>query len=451
MAKRNEVDIINGPIDKTLRQFAMPLAISFLIQNLYTWIDLYFVSRLGTEAIAAIKVCEQLIFMMFAVVSGFAIGSGIIVARRIGEGNHADADYVASQSSFFMLLISLVITLFFVFFTDFIVSLMNLETEVSTLVVEYMRTVAFGVPATFLIFHINAIIRATGNSVFPMMILIIANLLNALLDPFLIFGIGPFPRLEMQGAAISTGVAQNIGLLIAVTGIFKKKIALNFYFKKIKLDYSLFGKIFKIGMPATLQIVSVSINRMLMLTLANTFGVMVLTTYMFGVGVDLFVFMSIFAVGAAMEIITGQNLGANKVDRIFAYHRSAIKQLSVLSGFLIVLVFVFGKQFVGIFVDDLSLINEIEIYLRIAVFAYIPFAVGIVSIRVISGAGDYFRSFRIVAFIFFGIQLPFAYILSKHTGMGFYGIWWAIFISHIVFAILGLIALYRKKWLKVKV
>ncbi len=445
---RKNVDLISGPIASTLRKFAMPLAVSFLIQNLYTWIDLYYVSRLSSDAIAAIKVCEQLIFMMFAIVSGFAIGSGIIVARRIGEGKQEVADYTASQSVLFMVLISVTLTFFFYFFTKYIVSLMNLDPVVAAMVIEYMKAVSFGIPATFLIFHINAIVRATGNSVFPMTILIVANVLNAIIDPFLIFGIGPFPRLEMQGAGYSTGIAQNIGLILAVAGIMKKYVSIHFGFKRIMPDFPLYLRILKIGMPATLQILSVSINRMLMITLANSFGVLVLTTYTFGVGVDLFVFMSIFAVGAAMEIITGQNLGAGNINRIFAYHRSAIKQLSFLLIILAILVFALGKYFVGIFVDNPQLIKEIEIYLRIAVFAYLPFAIGIVSIRVISGSGDYLRSFRLVAFIFFGIQLPFAYLLSKYTALGHYGIWYGILISHIAFAVLALISVYRRKWVK---
>jgi len=444
---KKDIDLLNGPIDSTLRKFSMPLAVSFLIQNLYTWVDMYYVSRLSTDAMAAIKVCEQLIFFMFSIASGFAIGSGIIVARRIGEGKREDADYAASQSTFFMFIIAVVITVFFLFFTDSILLLMNIDPNVSKLVINYIYSVSFGIPATFLIFHINAIVRATGNSVFPMAVLIIANIFNAIIAPFLIFGLGPFPRLEMQGAGISTAIAQNIGLIIAIIGIYKKYVSIDFKVKELRFDFSIYWRIFKLGFPATLQIISVSVNRMLMMTLANSFGVLVLTTYMFGVGIDLIVFMSIFAVGAAIEIITGQNLGAGKIERIFAYHRSAVKQLSVLLVILAILVLAFGGYFVELFTDDRYLISEITKYLRIASIAYLPFAIGIVSLRVVSGSGDYFRSFRLVAFIFFAIQLPFAYGLSIFAGWNQDGIWYAILISHLTFACISLLSLYRKKWL----
>ncbi len=445
---KKNVDLTSGPITSTLRKFAMPLVVSFIIQNLYAWVDLYYVSILTSDAIAAVRICGQLIFLMFSIVNGFAIGTGVIVARRIGERNNDLVNYTASQSSLFMLLIAFSITLIFYFFTKDIVALMGIEQVIAKMVIAYMQAVSFGIPATFLIFHINAIVRATGNSVFPMTILITANVLNAIIDPFLIFGIGPFPRLEVPGAGMSTAIAQNIGLGLSIAAILKKYVSIRFNFKNIKPDFALFNKIIKIGMPATLQIASVSINRMLMITLANSFGVMVLTTYTFGGSVDLFVFMSIFAFGAAIEIISGQNLGAGNIDRIFKYHKSAIKQLSILLLILGILVFTLGKYFIGIFVDDIQLINEIQIYLRFAVFSYLPFAVGIVSIRVISGSGDYLRSFRIVAFTFFGVQLPFAYFLSKYTGLEQYGIWLGILISQICLAVISLIALYRKKWIR---
>jgi putative MATE family efflux protein len=350
-----------------------------------------------------------------------------------------------------MLIISIAITIIFYFSIDYLVELLNLQPIVSGLVIEYIKSVSFGIPAVFLVFHLNTIIRATGNSFYPMLVLIIANIVNAIIAPFFIFGIGPVARMEMQGAGIAAAISQNIGLLLILYGFFRKIVAVRFRRNSIRPDWKMYSGIMKLGFPATLQIISVSVNRMLMIGLANSFGVAVLTTYMFGVGVDLFVFMSIFAIGTSIEIITGQNLGAKKVDRVLQYHKSAIKQTSILLIVLTIFVFLAGEFFVRIFIGDDYLVSEIMHYLRIASLAYIPFAIGIVSLRVVSGAGDYFRSFRIVATIFFGVQLPFAFIASKYVGWNQDGIWYAILISHVVFAIISLIAVRRRKWLNVVV
>lgn len=445
------VNLISGPIDSSLRKFALPLAFSFLIQNLYTWVDMYYVSRLSPTAIAALKVCEQLIFFLFSIASGFAIGSGVVVARRIGEGEKSKANHTATQSLLLMLIIAIILATFFYFFSPLILKLMNIKGEVFVLSVQYLSMIVFGIPANFLIFHINAIVRASGNSVFPMTILITANVLNAIIAPFLIFGIGPFPRMEIYGAGLAAAIAQNLGFLIALFFILKKFAPIELELKSLKIDNLIFKKIIKIGVPATLQLIAVSVNRIILTSIANMFGVTVLTTYMFGLGVDLFVFMSIFAVGAAIEIITGQNLGANKIDRIFKYHMSSIKQLTVLLVVLIILVFLAGEYFTSIFISDSVLIKEIVIYLRIAVFSYIPFAIGIVSLRVISGSGDYARSLRIVLFIFFGVQLPICFILSNYTSLSYMGIWYGILLSQLVFAFVSLRILYKKKWISTKV
>ncbi|MCX7735454.1 MAG: MATE family efflux transporter [Candidatus Kapabacteria bacterium] len=445
------VNLISGPIDSSLRKFALPLAFSFLIQNLYTWVDMYYVSRLSPTAIAALKVCEQLIFFLFSIASGFAVGSGVVVARRIGEGNKSKANHTATQSLLLMLFIAIALAIAFYFFSPFILNLMNIKGEVLILSIQYLSMIVFGIPANFLIFHINAIVRAAGNSVFPMTILITANILNAIIAPFLIFGLGPFPRMEIYGAGLATAIAQNLGFFIALFFILKKFAPIELELKSLKIDYEIFKKIFKIGVPATLQLIAVSVNRIMLTSIANMFGVIILTTYMFGLGVDLFVFMSIFAVGAAIEIITGQNLGANKIDRVFQYHKSSIKQLSFLMVVLIILVFLAGEHFTSIFISDPALIKEIVIYLRITVFTYVPFAIGIVSLRVISGSGDYNRSLRIVLFIFFGVQLPLCYVLSIYTPLSYLGIWYGILVSQIVFALLSLRILYKRKWISTKI
>lgn len=445
------VNLISGPIDSSLRKFAIPLALSFLIQNLYTWVDMYYVSRLSPTAIAAIKVCEQLIFFLFSIASGFAVGSGVVVARRIGEGDKSKANHTATQSLLLMLIISVILAIIFYFTSPQILELMRIKGEVYDLSVQYLSMIIFGIPANFLIFHINAIVRASGNSVFPMTILITANVLNAIIAPFLIFGLGPFPRMEIYGAGLATAIAQNVGIMIALAFILKKYTPIELELKSLKIDLDIFKKILKIGVPATLQLIAVSVNRIMLTSIANMFGVTVLTTYMFGLGVDLFVFMTIFAVGAAIEIITGQNLGANKIDRIFAYHKSSIKQLSVVMILLIIVVFIAGEKFTLIFINDPVLIEEIVIYLRITVFTYIPFAIGIVSLRVISGSGDYNRSLRIVLFIFFAVQLPLCYILSQFTPLDYFGIWYGILFSQIVFALISLRILYKKKWISIKV
>jgi putative MATE family efflux protein len=448
---KNKVDLLSGPIDTSLRVFAFPLAISFVVHMLYAWVDTFYVSRLGPSSIAAIGISEQLIFFIFTLGGGFAIGSGIVVARKVGEGNQHKADLTATQAIVMMFLYSSFLAIFLYLMTDPVLSMMNVEGELAALSAAYLNAVVIGVPANYLIFQINAIVRSSGNSMFPMYMLLLGTVLNAILSPLLIFGPWIFPRLEMFGAGLATALAQILTVIVSIIALRRGYTPISITFKGFRFEWNIVKTIVRISIPTSLQFLSVSVNRLLLFTIANTFGTTVVAAYTLGLKVDLFVFMSIFAVGAAIEIVSGQNMGAGQYERIFQYHRSAVKQLSWLMAFLGTAVFFGGEYFSMIFTTEQVIIDETVKYFRITAFSYIPFAVGIVSTRVISGAGDTLRSLRIVATILLLIQLPMAYILSMFTSLDQTGIWISILTSQVLFAFFGLYSLFQKKWMSVKI
>lgn len=449
MAKKN-VNLLSGPIDSSLRKFAVPLAFSFLIHIVYSWVDMYYVSLLGVDQMTAMGVSERIWFFTFAIGSGFAIGSSVIISRRIGEGNQEEADKTATQSLVFMFLFAVSIAVIFWLSLPFILELMGIEKQISEYAVIFFSGLILGIPFNFLVFQINAIIRSTGDSFFPMIILISANVVNAILTPLMMFGIGPFPEMGIFGAGLATAHAQLFGAGFGILLLLMDKAPVTITLKNFRLKFEVAWKIFKIGVPASLQLIAVSINSIGIAAIANLYGMEILTTYIIGLRVDLLVSMPIFAVGAAMEIISGQNLGAIQIRRIFLYHKSALKQLLTLMLIFTGLVFIFGGNFAKVFTDDLKIIHEVENYLRIIAFHYIPFAIGIVTLRIISGAGAYFRSLTIVIIVLVFIQLPLAFFLSGYFNSHF-GIWIGIFISSVIFALISLIELRRKKWLRAKV
>ena len=446
-----KINLLSGPIDSTLRQFSYPLAFSFIINILYTWVDMYYVSRLGPTEVAALGVSEQILFFVFAIASGFAVGAGVMVARRIGENNKEEASHTSTQAILYMAFFSTLLAIILYFSNTYIISLMNIKGDVAHFANLYLSAVIIGLPANFLIFQVNAIVRSSGNSFFQMAILSTTILLNAIIAPFLVFGIGPFPRLEVYGAGLATAIAQIIGATISLILYFWKIRILPLNSKMFKIDWGMYFRILKLGIPASLQLISVSLNRIALSSIHFKFGEDVLTAYVLGLRIDFFVYQTIFAIGTAVEVTTGQNLGANQLKRVFAYHRSAIKQISILLCVLIILVLFGGKYFALIYTSDPNLIAKITKYLSIAAFSYLPFAVGLISIRVISGAGDYIRSLKIIATILLGVQLTTCYLLSNYTFLGYEGIWYGVLISQVLFAVAGLYGMNKKKWMKVRV
>ncbi len=449
MKKRE--DLLNGPIDESLRRFAYPLAVSFVIHILYSWVDTFYVSRLGSDNIAAVGFSENIIFFIFTLCSGFGIGSGIVVARRTGELNHSEADRTATLAIVFMLVFASSVMLLLFFTYPLILNMMDVRGTVRDLVKEYMGSVIFGIPGIMSIFQINSIIRSSGNSKIPMMILISSSIVNAAVSPFLIFGFWIFPQMGMFGAGLGTAIAQWSGAIFAMYLLKRGVTPVSIVFKNFKWDWRIIGKIFRIGFPAALQMSSVGVNRLLLITLANTFGTAVVAAYHLGLKVDLFVFMSVFAVGVAIEIITGQNLGARKVRRIYRYYFSALKQLSFIMIALGIGVFFFGEYFVRVFTNDPEIISIAEVYFKITAFIYVPFSIGIISTRVISGSGDTYRSLKIVAAILLLVQLPIAYFLSVYVFNSETGIWLGVLISHISFAAIGWQSFSSRKWVYTKV
>lgn len=443
--------ILEGPITATLWKFSFPLMLGFLVNSLYSWVNMYFVGKLGSAAIAAVGFSEQINFFIFNLGSGFSIGASVIVARRIGEGNRKAAEDITRQSIVFVLVTSLVITGALMLLLPTILGSLGLTGETYHLARSFMSFVLYGVPGLFLLFLINAIIRSTGDSMFAMKIMLLTVLINIVLDPLLIFGIGPFPTMGVAGAGLSTATAQLTGAILALIALFSGWAGMRIEPKLPRIDFRIIGSIIRLGIPASLQMFSVSISRMLILTYANAIGLSIAAAYTIGIRVDFFVFMPIFAVGIAIEVITGQHLGAKKIDRIFEFYRTAVQQLSLAIGVLGVAMYFLAEHFARLFSHEPVVIEHIVNYLHIVILSYPLFASGIIATRVISGAGAAFKSMLIVAGSMMGIMLPIAYMLSHWTPLREQGLWLGILAGYVCFAGIAYAVVRSKTWLTAKV
>ncbi len=450
-ALRSRTDLINDPIDRSLRLFAIPMAFSFLVNMIYSLIDRYYASRLGDGAIAAIGASDQITFLVFTLASGFAVGTGIIVSRRVGEGDLEEAGRTAAQAIGGMVTIAGSITILLYLIMPLIPKLMRMETDVAEMSLSYMTFLYLGFTANLVNFQIFSVIRSTGNTVFPMTVLIMTTILNAVLAPFLIFGWGPFPMMGLAGAGLATALSQISGSVVALWAVTTGKTTLKLRFDRFRPDFGLLMRIGKLGLPASLQMISVSVNRALIFVVVGGYGTSVTAAYTLGLNVDMVVFMSVFALGVAVEVATGQNLGAKKPDRVAAYHRSAIRQGSTLMIGLAVVVWLAGEYFVRLYTSSPDTLEAALAYLRITVFGYVFFSIGIVTVRAISGAGAAVTSMLITAGCLLGLQFPLAWVLSGPVGLGPTGIWLGILVGYVTFAAVSLLVHRSGRWRSVQV
>jgi putative MATE family efflux protein len=451
MTTKRRVDFINDPIGPSLRRFAVPLAFSFIVNMVYSLIDRFYVSRLGDAAIAAIGSSDQIVFLLFTLVSGFAVGSGIIVARRFGEGDRVGASRTGTQALVGMAITSASVTAVMYLLLPVIPLIMQMDAEVETLSVEYLSMLLIGFTFNLMNFQMFSIVRSTGNAVFPMTVLIITVILNAIIAPFLIFGIGPFPELGMRGAGLATAISQMSGTGIALTALIRGSTNIHLDFTQFRLDGALLRRVAKQGFPASLQMLSVSLNRAAIFAIVAGFGTHVTAAYTLGLNIDMMVYMSVFAMGIAVETATGQNLGAEQPERVRAIHRSAVRQIGLLMLILAAAVWAFGTEFVELYSRNPATVTEATLYLSFTVIGYVFFSTGLLTVRVLSGAGAAMLAMSITAGSLLGIQLPLAFVLGYYTSLGPIGVWVAVLFGYVAFTIIALLVFRSNRWKTVRV
>lgn len=448
---RQSVDLTNDPIDSSLRRFSLPLALSFVVNMVYSFVDRYYVSRLGDAATAAIGATDQVMFLLFTLVSGIAVGAGIIVSRRFGEGDNQGAMRTGTQSLVGMGIMASLVTIGMYIALPMVPVIMGMKPEVATFSTEYLSTLLIGFTFQLSNFHMFTISRSTGNTMFPTIVLITTVFVNAIVAPFLIFGIGPFPEMGIAGAGLATAIAQVTGFVITLTSMVGGSTSVKLDFTQFRLDGTLLQRVALQGFPASVQMLSVSLTRAIMFRFVGALGTSTTAAYTLGLSVDMLVMMTVFAVGIAMQTAAGQNLGAGKLDRVWLYYRSACRQLTYLIVVLGVLVYAFGDDFLMLYTHTPDTLREATEYLRISVFGYIFFAYGLMSVRVISGAGASILSMTITAGSLLLIQAPLAYVLSHWTSLESSGIWIGIATGYAVFSLISYSVLKSDRWRTAKV
>ncbi len=448
---RRRSDMINGPEGRILWRLAVPLAFGFIINAVYSWTDMYFVSRLGDEAIAALGFSEQINFVIFTLGSGFCIGTGIVVARRIGENRERQASLIATQAMSFMMVYASLSSVVLFFLIPHLLPLLRLHGRVLDYTEIFMLTLLFGFPANLITFLASSTVRSTGNTVFPMAVLIISALVNVVVDPILIFGAFGIPAMGVQGAAISTATAQWVGAAISLYALYSGKLNIRLFRPTLTIDWSVIRTIFSVGVPSSLQTLAVSTSRVAMISFANSFGTAIAAAFTIGLKVDILVFMPIFATGIAIETLVSQNIGAGRFDRVKRFRNVAIRQLGGVIAVMGIAIYFLAGEIASIFTSRQDVIEATIDYLHVAVFGYLLFVVGQTATRALSGAGHSFRSMSIVAVVLFGVQLPVAWLLSQYTTLRETGVFAAITISYLVLALTGTWALRGEKWMQKRI
>ena len=434
-------NILKGDLKKVILKLSLPMMISNLLQATYNITDTFWVGRLGSYAIAAVTISFPLVFVMIAIAMGIGVGGSILIAHAAGRAfktkkqkDKKQINLITSQTFVLLFLAAVAVSFIGFLLTPKIVSLLSSEQAVFENAVVYMRTIFIGFSFMVIYYVFEAALRALGNTKTPMKFVFISVLINVILDPILIFGLGPFPRMGVFGAALATVISRAIISLIALYHLIKGTYGIKFELDFLKPKIKIIKDILKLGIPTSFEMGSIAIGSFMITYLVSALGTATLAA--FGIVTRLFSFFMIpsLAISVAISTIVAQNFGAENIKRAFLSLRKAALFGSKIIFFMTILSFIFARQIVSSFTSEAEVIYLGTLFLRIIT----PFMIVGFARHVFIG---FFRGIKRTDISMFisiahNVVLRFfcAYILAFVLNLGAIGLWW----SYVATGFLGL-------------
>lgn len=446
---RRKRDLTIGSISKNLWILALPMIITNIFESAFNLVDMFWVGKLGPEALAAVSMSGMVLMVVFFLLIGMGMGTIAIIARYIGAKNVEGANNVATQFLILATFLSVVLGIIGYFLSPYILSALGANPTVLSLGTSYIQILLSCVVVMVYAFFISAILQGAGDAFTPMIILGIATLINLVLDPFLIFGWGPFPVMGVNGAAWASVIGRAFASMLALYIIFSGRSHIKVRFKKP--DFSIMWRILKIGIPASTQNVLRGLMGVIMITVVAGFGTTAVAAYGVCIRLIMIVMMPGFAIAASAATLVGQNLGGKNPDRS---KQSAWIAFYFYGGFMIfmsVMFVSFAPQLIGLFSSNTSVIEIGSDFLRIYSLGFIFIAFGLIFSRSLAGAGDTIAPLIIVFISLWVIQIPLAFYLAYKTSFGVSGVWYAMLLATFLQGILSLGWFQTGRWKHKKV
>ncbi len=423
----------SGSVVKHLITFAIPMFLGNLLQALYNTVDSIWVGRfLGPDALAAVSVGFPIIFTLISMVMGITMATTILVSQYFGAQQHDKVVRAVNNSLLLLAVMGVGVTLIGVIFRRPLLELINTPPEIIDMASDYLGIFMAGLVGMFMYNVTGAILRGLGDSKTPLKFLAYATVLNIILDPLFIFGVGPFPKMGVSGVALATILAQGISAVISLRYLYMKSGIVHYRPGTFKFDKNLTKLTFKIGLPAGVQQVLVSLSGLVVSSIVNSFGATIVAGFGIAARLDQFAFMPAMSVSFAVSALVGQNLGAGKVHRV----NETVKWSMILSSGITILVALVAllrpELLLSLFTHDVEVLAAGSLYLRYMGFGYLPLALMFTIGGVLRGTGDTMATMVLTLISLWVVRVPLAKYLSAIPSLGVAGIWLAIAISPVI-------------------
>ncbi|MDZ7367705.1 MAG: MATE family efflux transporter [candidate division KSB1 bacterium] len=446
-----EADYTRINLGKAVFLLAIPMILELIMESTFAVVDIYFVGALGPSAVAAVGLTETYMFLLYSVAMGLAMAVTAIVARRIGEKNREQVSIAAIQAVFLAVLASVPFALAGIFFAKDLLGLMGADAWALEHGYRYTQWMLGGNAVIMLLFVINAIFRGAGDPAIAMRVLWIANGLNIILDPILIFGWGPFPELGIAGAAIATNIGRGIGVLLQLWLLFNGGKHIRVRREHLRFDWQTARNIVHTSWGGIGQMFIGTTSWLFVMRIIAEFGSQAVAGATIALRIMMFTLMPAWGMSNAVATLVGQNLGAKRPDRAErSVWVTGFWNMLFLIG-VSIFYFLFSERLVGIFTQNAEVIAIGGKWLIIVSFSYFVYGWWMVAAQAFNGAGDTATPTKINFFFFWLLQIPLAYALGKTLGMNYTGVFWAIFISETAAGLFTLWLFKRGSWKTVQV
>jgi len=437
--------LTEGSIPSELFRFTLPILFANILQSLNGSVNSIWVGRyLGEAALTATSNANTVMFLLIGAAFGVALAATILIGQCIGANDIASTKRVVGTSASFFAGVSVTMGVAGLVFCRPLLIAMSTPADSLPLAVAYMRVIFLAVPFLYMYAFVMAVLRGAGDAKTPFYFMLLSVGIDIALNPLLIFGLGPLPRLGVAGSALATFIAQAVSLTALIRHLYRKRHLLVLHreeLRLLKVDWSIVGTLVRKGVPMSAQMLVISLSAVLMITLVNRFGVD--TTAAFGAGLQLwnYIQMPAFAVGMAVSAMTAQNVGAGKWQRVTSIARTGVLYSVALTGSIVLAIELLDRYVFGVFLPATSSALALASHMnRIVTPAFIFFGISVALFGVVRATGAVMAPLIILTISLLAVRFPLAELFLTRYQID--AIWWSFPISSVLSAILSL-AYYR--------
>jgi putative MATE family efflux protein len=444
--KGSHQDFTTGNLNRAILLLAIPMVLEMVLESLFAVTDVFWVGRLGANAVATVGITESMLALVFAIGLGVALSTTAMVARRIGEKDPEDAAIAGVQAIVVGLGISLVLGIPAGIYAPELLRAMGASPEIVATGSGYARIALGGCGAIIMLFLNNAIFRGAGDAAIAMRLLWVSNIINLVLDPCLIFGLGPFAKMGVTGAAVATLTGRSIGVLYQFYRLLKGTERIHVLWRHVRLNVDVMLKLLRVSMTGILQFAIANTSWIVLVRIISIFGSNAVAGYTIAIRIVVFFILPAWGLSNAAATLVGQNLGAKRPDRAArAVWRTSVYNVIFL-GVLGIFFVVFATPVVRLFVRDPAVVQVAATALRTFACGNIGYAYVMVMLQAFNGAGDTLTPTIVNFFGFWVLELPLAWWLAVRMRMGANGAFLSVVIAECSIAVASIVLFRRGRW-----